>query len=174
MSALGPKADIACTAASVAGKASARLELERQRQSEGWRRAITADTPRTTLERSIGLLNGNDEDWGAGLEICPVPHLINDDGRIGWDEDFLFAVFVFQRQRPTVDGGADLLDICVRHRALRPENASGAAKVAARPIIPNECTSVVRNIVSSSLLIFEGSFRAHHLEPQRRVSVLSG
>jgi hypothetical protein len=72
--------------------------LERQRQSEGWRRAITADTPRTTLERSIGLLNGNDEDWGAGLEICPVPHLINDDGRIGWDEDFLFAVFVFQRQ----------------------------------------------------------------------------
>ena len=79
-------------------------------RSEGWRCAITADTPRTTLERSVGLLDGDDEDFSAGLEICSVPHLVNDDGCIGRHENFLFAIFVFQRQHPTVDGGADLLD----------------------------------------------------------------
>jgi hypothetical protein len=51
----------------------ARPELERQRQSEGWRRAITADTPRTTLERSIGLLNGNDETGAPGLRSVRSP-----------------------------------------------------------------------------------------------------
>jgi hypothetical protein len=34
---------------------------------------------------------------------------------------FFSPFFVFQRQRPTVDDGADLFDIRVRHRALRPE-----------------------------------------------------
>ena len=68
--------------------------VENPTRSEGWRRAITADTPCTTLERSVGLLDGNDKDWGAGLEICPVPHVVNDDGRIGRHKDFLFTVFV--------------------------------------------------------------------------------
>jgi hypothetical protein len=31
-------------------------------------RTIAADTPRTTLERSVGLLNGNDKNWGAALK----------------------------------------------------------------------------------------------------------
>src|SRR5262245_54427306 len=90
-------------------------------QSEGWCSAIAADAPRTTLEGSVGLLDGYDEDLGAGLEICPVPQFVNDDGRIGRHEDFLFAILVFQRQCPTVGGGADLLDISIRHRALRSE-----------------------------------------------------
>src|SRR4029453_16671250 len=89
-------------------------------RSEGWRCAITADTPRTTLERSVGLLDGDDEDFSAGLEICWVPPLEKDEGCFGRHQYFLFANFFFQRQHPAVDGGADLLDIRVRHRALRP------------------------------------------------------
>jgi hypothetical protein len=42
-------------------------------RSEGRCCAIAADAPRTTLERSVGLLDGDDEDLGAGLEICSVP-----------------------------------------------------------------------------------------------------
>src|SRR5262245_8153171 len=90
-------------------------------RSEGRRCAIAAHAPRTTLERSVGLFDSDDEDLGAGLEICPVPQLVNDDGRIRRHGDFLFAILVLQRQRSTVGGGADLLDIRVRHRAMRPE-----------------------------------------------------
>src|SRR5262249_50761950 len=89
--------------------------------SERWRCAITADAPRTTLERSIRQFDRDDGDRGAGFEICLIPYVVNDDGRIGRHKNFLFAVFVFQCQRSTVDGGADLLDIRICHHALRPK-----------------------------------------------------
>jgi len=59
--------------------------------------------------------------FAPGFEVGLVAWLINDNGRIGGHEDFLFSVLVFQRQRLPIDGGANLLDICIGHRALRPE-----------------------------------------------------
>jgi hypothetical protein len=78
------------------GQASAHVrKVPNPTLSEGRCCAIAADAPRTTLERSVGLLDGDDEDLGAGLEICSVPQFVNDDGRIGRHQDFLFTVLVF-------------------------------------------------------------------------------
>ena len=41
-------------------------------RSERWRCAVTADAPRTTLKRSIGQFNSNDEDRSAGFKICLI------------------------------------------------------------------------------------------------------
>src|SRR5262245_23331506 len=49
-------------------------------RSEGRCCAIAADAPRTTLERSVELFDGDDEDLSSGLEICSVPQFVNDDG----------------------------------------------------------------------------------------------
>src|SRR6516165_7756130 len=117
MSALPPKADIGTQPRNVRFVPTA----DSVTWSERRRRAIAADTPCTALKCSVGLLDSDDEDRRAWLEICPISHVVRDNWRIDRHEDFLFAVFVFQRQRPTLDGGADLLDIRVRHHALRPE-----------------------------------------------------
>src|SRR6516165_1281989 len=83
------------------------------------RYSIPADSPRATLQRSIGLLNRDDEDFCTRLEIAPVPRHVNNDGRIGGDKDFLFSVFVFQRQRLPVNRGDNLFNVRVGHCALR-------------------------------------------------------
>src|SRR5262249_13749070 len=63
--------------------------------SEGRCSAIAADAPRSTLECSVGLLDGDDEDLGTGLEICCLSQFVNDNWRIGRHEDLRFAVLVF-------------------------------------------------------------------------------
>jgi hypothetical protein len=65
-----------------------------------WRRyAISANPPRATLQRSIGLLDRRDEDFRARLEIVIVAPHIGNDWRIGGHKDLLLSVLVFQRQR---------------------------------------------------------------------------
>src|SRR5262245_17115784 len=59
------------------------------------RYSIATDPPRATLQRSIGLLNRDDEDFCTRLEIALVPRHVNNNGRIGGDKDFLFSVLVF-------------------------------------------------------------------------------
>jgi hypothetical protein len=50
---------------------------------------------------------------------------------------------------------------------LRPTNVR-FTKIVARPIIPNECANVVRNIASSSLMIFETAARIFIRSPRLR------
>src|SRR5262249_31284465 len=63
------------------------------------RYSIATDSPRATLQRSIGLFNRDDEDFCTRLEIALVARHVNNNGRIGGDKDFLFSVLIFQRQR---------------------------------------------------------------------------
>ena len=69
------------------------------------RYSIPTDAPRATLQRSIGLFDRGDEDFGARLEIALVPLHVNNNGRTGGDKDFLFSVLVFQRQRLPINRG---------------------------------------------------------------------
>src|SRR5262249_11362068 len=96
------------------------------------RHAVAADPPGAALQCSIGLLDHDDEDLSAWLDLTLVARHVSHDRRIGGDSDLLFPVFVFQRQRPTVDRTDDLLDIGIGHRALRLQiprimSLSGAA-----------------------------------------------
>src|SRR5262249_4233195 len=92
------------------------------RRSHGRRYSIPADSPRATLQRSIGLLNRDDEDFCTRLEIAPVPRHVNNDGRIGGGKDFFFSLFLFSRPRfsphPRVTP-FNLLNVRVGHCARR-------------------------------------------------------
>src|SRR4051794_5383227 len=91
------------------------------RRSHRRRYSIPTDPPRTTLQRSIGLLDRGDEDFRARLEIVLVTLYVNNNGRIGGDKDFLFSVLVFQRQRLPINRGNNLFNVGVGHCALGPK-----------------------------------------------------
>ena len=79
-----------------------------------WRRySISANPPRATLQRSIGLLDRRDEDFRARLEIVIVPPHVGNDWRIDGDEDCLFSVLVFQRQRLSINRRDNLINVRV-------------------------------------------------------------
>ena len=82
------------------------------------RYSIPTDPPRAALQRSIGLLDRGDEHFRTRLEIALVPLHVNNNGRIGGDKDFLFSVLVFQRQRWPINGGDDVFNVRIGHRAL--------------------------------------------------------
>src|SRR5262249_8598618 len=87
------------------------------RRSHRWRYPIPTAPPRTTLQRPIGLLDGDDKDFRTRLEVVLVSIDVSNNGGVRRDKDFLFSVLVFHRQGSAVDGGANLLDISVGHRA---------------------------------------------------------
>jgi len=70
--------------------------------------AIAADPPGAALQSAIGLLDRDDEDLGARLDVALIARHVSHDRRIGGNGDLLFSVLVFQRQRPTIDA----LTIC--------------------------------------------------------------
>src|SRR5580700_6589003 len=87
-----------------------------------WRRySISANPPRATLQRSMGLLDCSDEDFRASPEIVIVPPHVSNNWRVGGNEDFLFSVFVFQRQRLSINRRDNLINVRVGHCALRPK-----------------------------------------------------
>src|SRR5262249_56976202 len=59
------------------------------------RYSIPADSPRATLQRSIGLLNRDDEDFCTRLEIALVPRHVNNNRRIGGDKKIFFSLPLF-------------------------------------------------------------------------------
>ena len=88
-------------------------------------RHIGGATPRPTftrgvLQRAVRLLDrGGDEDRRAGLQLAHLARHVDDDRRIGGDDDLLLSVLVLQRQHLAVARGGGLLDIAVGHRARR-------------------------------------------------------
>src|SRR4029453_6767387 len=95
--------------------------LQNPTRSEGWRCAITPNPPRTTLQRSIGLLDRDDEDFRAGLQVALVAFHVSNDGRIGGGKDFFFSILVFHRQRLPINNGDNLFNVRVGHCALGPK-----------------------------------------------------
>src|SRR5262249_61916247 len=90
-------------------------------QSHRRRYSIPADSPRASLQRSIGLSDRGDEDFCARLKIALVSRHVNNNGRVGGGKDFLFSVLVFQRQRLPVNRSDNLFNVRVGHCALRPK-----------------------------------------------------
>jgi hypothetical protein len=73
------------------------LNFLRATRSHRRRHSVSTDPPCATLLRTIRLLDRNDEDFRANLEIALVPRGVSNDGRISGDKDFLFSVLVFYR-----------------------------------------------------------------------------
>src|SRR5262245_1246998 len=103
------------------------------RRSHRRRETIAADRNRGRLERAVVLLvRAGNEDLGAGLELALVAGNVGHDHRLRRHDDFLFPLFILERDLVALHALDHLRHSgvghgAVRHQVPRPMPLAGAA-----------------------------------------------